>query len=202
MQFTAPSSPPTCPNGCRYLSLHFSSSWSTEMVLGLPNTSELASYKSSFGICRQDLPTPRLSAGPGRLRGCTQQSHKNKVQPSIPENGEEARKCCHPSFLRQPSDYSWGNERHCFSAVLAQKGCIPTFITHGTWRNRQESLFPKTVFLYLIKWMFIAKPILSLALDHFWFFLSGPINLKCFTAYWHNSFSARPTSLLRPFPER
>jgi len=61
------------------------------MVLGLRNASELVLYKSSFGIYRQDLPTPRLSVGPGRLRGRTQQSHKSKAQPSNPENGKAVR---------------------------------------------------------------------------------------------------------------
>lgn len=86
-----------------------------------PTPQSLVTHKSPFGIHRQDLLTPWLSAGPHRLRGCHQQSRKSKAQPSIQENGEIL-----PSIIPTRTNYSWRSERHCFGTILAQKGWITT----------------------------------------------------------------------------
>lgn len=177
------------------------------MVPGKPNTSELLLYKSSFGICRQDLLTMWLSAGPGRLRGCIQQSHKNKAQPSIPENGKGLRKCCHPSFYDNPAIRA-GEMEDIVPALSSPRRDVCLHLRHTGAEETDRSLCSLiTVFLYFIKWMFIAKSILSLLMKYPWhlatsFFLSGPIKLKCLAVYWHSSTSARPTSQLMTFPQR
>lgn len=74
----------------------------------------------------------------------------------------------------------------------------------GRWRSRQEPLPHRTVFLCIIQWMFIAKPIFPLVIEYCWHlttFLPGPINLKHSTTYWHSSTAARPMSRLQPFPQ-
>lgn len=117
VQFPAPTSPPTC-----LMAAETSASTSQLPKLqkgcwACPTPQSLGTHKIPFGIPRQDLQTPWLSAGPGRPRRCHQQSHEIKAQPSIQGNGEIL-----PSIIPTRTNYSWRNRRHCFGTILSQKG--------------------------------------------------------------------------------
>lgn len=89
-----------------------------------PIPQSLVTHKSPFGIHRQDMLTPWLSAGPHRLRGCHQQSHEHEAQPS----SKRMVKYCHPSFLQEP--ITAGEMKDIFGTLLAQKGWITTSEIH------------------------------------------------------------------------